>query len=268
MIRSRLIISLIAIGALVFIGVGAFSAAAQGNAYTVQRGDTLDGIAAFYDVQTDCLAKSNNLSKPSEIKPGDVINIDMSCPRYDGWDFVTNPRDAGGGSDLGQGGGAPASTEESPQPGPNDKTYTVQRGDTLDTIGQDNNISVVSLRLANNLSPRDPIFPGDTLILPADAAAYGQYPSLVNPAASPVNQELGQGGGGTAVAGPGDQLYVVQPLDTLDKIGANFDTQVACIAQGNGLTKPSLIYPGLSLVIQSSCPRYDGFDTVVNPRSA
>src|SRR5262245_17871620 len=103
MLRSRLIISLIATASLVFIGVGVFVTAAQGSAYTVQAGDTLDGIAAFYDVQTDCLAKSNNLAKPSEIKPGDVINIDMSCPTYDGFDFVTNPRDEGGGSssDLG-----------------------------------------------------------------------------------------------------------------------------------------------------------------------
>jgi hypothetical protein len=56
-------------------------------------------------------------------------------------------------------------------------------------------------------------------------------------------------------------------LDTLDTIGANFDTQVACIAQGNGLTKPSLIMPGQTIVIQTSCPRYDGFDIVTNPRT-
>jgi LysM repeat protein len=274
MLRSRFITRFVIFTAFVCIIAGAFSAAAQGDSYTVQPRDTLDQIAAFYDVQTQCLAKSNNLDKPSELKVGDVINIDFSCPRYDGWDFVTNPRDdassgAGGGastSDLGQGGGS-AEDSGGPQPGPNDTTYTVERGDTLDTIGQEKNVSVVSLRLANDLTPLDKIFPGDSLIIPADAAAYGQFPAIANPSAAAADQELGQGGGGSAVAGPGDQLYVVQPLDTLDKIGANFDTQVACIAQGNGLDKPSLLMPGQTLVIQTSCPRYDGYDTVENPRT-
>jgi LysM repeat protein len=269
MLRSSFILKLTAVVILVCLSAGAFAAFAQGDSYTVQPRDTLDQIAASYDVQTSCLATSNEIANPNEIKPGDVINIDLSCPPYDGVDFVTNPRDTADSSstsDLGQGGGGAES--ESPQPGPNDESYTVVRNDTLDTIGQRLNISVVSLRLANNLSPSDKIFVGDTLIIPADAAQYGQFPGLVNPAADPDNLELGQGGGGTAVAGPGDQLYVVQPLDTLDKIGANYDTQVACIVEGNGLTAPSLIYPGLTLVIQTSCPVYDGYDTVTNPRSS
>lgn len=270
MLRSSFTLKLTAAVILVCLSAGAFAAFAQGDSYTVQPRDTLDQIAATYDVQTSCLATSNNLERPGELKVGDVINIDLSCPPYDGVDFVANPRDSAESSstsDLGQGGGSSEDTD-SPQPGPNDESYTVVRNDTLDTIGQRLNISVVSLRLANDLSPSDKIFVGDTLIIPADAAQYGQFPGLVNPAADPDNLELGQGGGGTAVAGPGDQLYVVQPLDTLDKIGANYDTQVACIAQGNGLTAPSLIYPGLTLVIQTSCPVYDGYDTVVNPRSS
>jgi len=266
MLRSRYMISLTLVVTVVLMIAGA--AFAQGDSYAVQPRDTLDQIAASFDVQTSCLAASNNLANPNEIRPGDIINIDLSCPRYDGVDFVLNPReDAGGGAAAGLGQGGGAAESDSPQPGPNDETYLVQRGDTLDTIGQDLNVSVVSLRLANALDPIDKIFPGDALIVPEGAPAYGQFPGIVNPAAAPANQELGQGGGGTAVAGPGDQLYVVQPLDTLDEIGANYDTQVACIAQGNGLTAPSLIYPGLTLVIQTSCPVYDGYDTVTNPRS-
>ncbi|MEO8611464.1 MAG: LysM peptidoglycan-binding domain-containing protein [Chloroflexota bacterium] len=271
MLRSRFSTRLIIFAAFTCIIAGAFVAFAQGDSYTVQPRDTLDQIAARYDVQTTCLAKSNDLAKPSELKVGQVINIDLSCPRYDGWDFVTNPRTdsgAGGGattSDLGQGGGGADSS--GPQSGPNDTTYVIKRGDTLDTIGQEKDISIVSLRLANDLTPLDKIFPGDSLIIPADAAAYGQFPAIANPSAAAANQELGQGGG-SAVAGPGDQLYVIQPLDSLDKIGANFDTQVACIAQGNGLTKPSLVMPGQTVVIQASCPRYDGYDTVTNPRTS
>ena len=171
---------MIVIGVLAFAGV--FAAMAQGESYTVQRGDTLDGIAAFYDVQVKCLADSNNLTHPSELKIGQIININFDCPRYDGLDFVTNPRDGSGNASAGQGGGS-TGEKQSVQPGPNDQTYTVKRGDTLDTIGQDLNVSVVSLRVANDIGVRDVIFPGDVLVIPEDAAAYGDYPPLVNPVA-------------------------------------------------------------------------------------
>ena len=92
MLRSRFTTRLIIFAALVCIIAGAYTAFAQGTSYTVQPRDTLDQIAAFYDVQTACLAQSNNLAKPSELKVGDVINIDLSCPRYDGFDVVINPR--------------------------------------------------------------------------------------------------------------------------------------------------------------------------------
>jgi nucleoid-associated protein YgaU len=248
---------------LVTLLVGVYAVGAQDGSYTVQRGDTLDGIAAFYDVQTRCLAESNGLERPGELRIGQVINIDFSCPRYDGLDFVTNPRDGGGAASAGQGGGATAD-DGPPQPGPNDTTYIVERGDTLDTIGQELDVSVVSLQLANNIKAGQRIFPGDTLIIPADAPPYGQFPAIANPNAPLNTQELGQGGGATA--GPNDQAYVVQLQDTLDGIGARFDTQVACIAEANSLDNPRLIFPGQTVVIPASCPRYDGFDTVTNPR--
>jgi LysM repeat protein len=258
------------------------SPAAQGSTYTVKAGDVLDLIAAANDVQVDCLAKANDLKNPGKLTPGQVLIISTDCPRYDGLAFVPNPRaDAG---DLGQGGGGGAKDAppgqgggvEAPQAGPNDKTYTVQRGDVLDTIGQQFNVSVQSLQLANNLTPRSVLMPGVTLIIPADAVPYGQFPSI------PAGTDLGQGGGGgnqgappgqgggveAPQAGPNDKTYIVQPLDTLDKIGANFDTQVECIAKGNNLASPSRIFPGQTMIIPASCPKYDGFDVVTNPRSS
>jgi LysM repeat protein len=150
--------------------------------------------------------------------------------------------------------------EAAPQAGPDDQTYTVVRNDTLDTIAQAFNVSVISLALANNLENPNKIFAGDTLIIPGDAPAYGAYPALTNPTAAAGAQgvtELGQGGGGPQ-PGPGDTTYVVQPRDVLDTIAASVDKQVSCIAEANNLEDPNLLYAGLTLVIPGSCPVYDG----------
>ncbi|MBZ0284592.1 MAG: LysM peptidoglycan-binding domain-containing protein [Anaerolineae bacterium] len=265
---SRLILLIISI--LMF--TLAFSAFAQDDnpsQYTVERGDILDSIAARFDVQTSCLAAANDLGAGNEIKPGQQLVIDYSCPRYDGLDFVTNPReDDSGGSvagsgDLGQGGG-----DSAPEPGPNDTTYTVTRGDTLDTIGQELNISSVAIAVANEIGPRDIIEIGQVLIIPADAPAYGQFPALTVPQnLNSTDQELGQGGGGVS-AGPGDILYIVQPLDILDRIASGNNVQALCLSDANNLTNPSRIFPGQTLVIPSSCPPYDGADIIVDSSDA
>ncbi|MBL8166002.1 MAG: LysM peptidoglycan-binding domain-containing protein [Anaerolineae bacterium] len=261
--RLRLYAGVVGIGLLVLLGV--FAASAQDSvSYVVQSGDILDSIAASFDVQTACLAEGNNLGAGNEIKPGQELVIDFSCPRYDGLDFVTNPREEGQAppaEEDGQGGGGV-------EPGPNDQTYTVERGDTLDTIGQALNISSVAIQFANGLRPGDFLEIGQVLVIPADAPAYGQFPALSNPAdPNAADTELGQGGGGIT-AGAGDQTYVVQPLDVLDLIGAQFDTQALCIAEANALGNPSRIFPGQTLVIPGNCPPYDGEAPVENPRGS
>lgn len=266
---SRLILLVVTI--LVF--TLAFSAFAQDDSpssYTVERGDILDSIAARFDIQTACLAEANELGAGNKIEPGQQLVIDYSCPRYDGVDFVANPRDDAGGAsgseDLGQGGGG--GEDSAPQAGPNDTTYTVERGDTLDTIGQQLNISSVAIAVANDIGPRDILEIGQELIIPADAPAYGQFPALTVPQnLNSGDQELGQGGGGVS-AGPGDTLYVVQPLDILDRIASGNNVQALCLSDANNLANPSRIFPGQTLVIPSSCPPYDGADLVTESTDA
>jgi LysM repeat protein len=226
------------------------------SVYTVQRGDVLDSIAANYDVQTDCLAQSNNLpNKGNQLKIGQTIVIDLSCPRYDGVDFVANPRSGNSQSALGQGGGE---TETAPTPGPNDQAYTAQRGDMLDSIAQQFNVSLQSLMMANNIDPNKKyvLRIGTTLVIPGGAPPYGQFPAT----GAGANGDLGQGGGGVAL-GPGDQSYVMQPRDTLDGIGARLNKDVACIIQANSIKDTRHLQPGTTVIIPATCPNYSGFDT-------
>lgn len=238
---------------------GAASIFAQSaTSHTVVRGDSLDKIGAIYDVQAACLGTANELAPGAILEPGQVLTIDYSCPRYDGVDFVLNPREVNANitESLGQGGGGGAA----------DAGYLVERGDTLDTIGQALNVSVVAIQVANELAPGAIIQPGQSLIIPADAPPYGQFPALTvpNDPASPDNS-LGQGGGSTDLS-EGDTTYVVQPRETLDGIAARFDVATVCLSSENNLANASQIYPGQVLTIKASCERYSGFDVVTNPR--
>ncbi|MDQ7024330.1 MAG: LysM domain-containing protein [Anaerolineae bacterium] len=48
----------------------------------VQPRETVDQIAAFFNVNTDCLLAANNLGNPRHVQPGTVLIIDESCGAY------------------------------------------------------------------------------------------------------------------------------------------------------------------------------------------
>jgi LysM repeat protein len=221
-------------------------AALQGEmTYTVQISDTLDSIGAFYDVKVECIAELNELDNINEIFPGDELILSDSCPRYGGFDFVTNTRpDASAAFGLQS---APAGAG---QGGGGDSIWVVGIGDTLDTIGQELNVSVVAIQQANEIEPSAFLDVGQELVIPADAPAYGLFPALTGAVGD------GQGGGGAA-----GEIYVVQPRDTLDVIAATLDVQVACVAEANELENINEIFPGQALLIPATCPAYDGFST-------
>lgn len=126
------------------------------------------------------------------------------------------------------------------------QTYTLVYGDTLDVIGQRYNVSVVSILIANNLSPNSMLTPGMTIIIPADGVPYGFYPAV-------FGTEGGGGGIGT--------VYVVQPRDIPDLIAAYFDVDLACLLSANNIVRGQIVYPGTALLIPEDCPPYTGFSS-------
>lgn len=217
--------------------------------HTVREGETIDLIAAFYDVSVSCLTDLNGLFANAPLNPGDTLLVSDICPRYDGELPVTNPR------------GAPVVTQEvpipieaTPMPAPTQEivvtaqasaaqTYTVVRGDSLNLIAQRLNISAEAIRLANLLPPGARLSPGMELIIPLDAPAYGQYPAL---------ESVAQGAG---------LSYVIQPGDALDLIAAFFNIELACLAERNEIDNPQRIFPGQSLLLPYDCPPYSGMST-------
>lgn len=200
--------------------------------YTVQQGDILDLIGAFYDVQVACLIEQNGLPRSGVIFAGDQLVISPSCPPYDGASEVVNPR-----SFEGQGGGS-------------EFFIYVRPGDTLDVIGQRLDVSVAAIMAANDLNESSILRSGDTLIIPEGAPPYGFYPPL-------TGLPEGQGGGGD----PNDVIYVLQPRDILDLIAAYFNVDLDCLLEANQITNPNSVQPGLTILIPGNCPAYSGMSS-------
>jgi LysM repeat protein len=119
-------------------------------------------------------------------------------------------------------------------------TYTVQEGDSLFSIAQNNNLGengVLFLLILNPLiDPCDPILRvGDTITVP--------NPGAEMPTATPLPANLARG---TKVT------YLVQSGDNLAAIAAKFNSIVDEILKLNNLDDPNLIGVGQCLIIPAN----------------
>jgi len=101
--------------------------------YVVQRGDTLEAIAARYGVDLDHLQRANRLRNRNRIYVGQSLVV--------------------------------------PGDGQVASAYVVRRGDTLADIAQRHGTTVAALQGANRLANRNRIYPGQELALPGSARA-------------------------------------------------------------------------------------------------
>jgi LysM repeat protein len=233
---------------------GGLISAQDSTSYTIEYGDVLDVIAASYDVSVDCLAETSGIADPNQVRPGDTLVISAACPPYEGLAFVLSPReetDGQGGGGISLSGG--------------DVSYTVRHGDVLDLIAATFDVSVTCIAEESGVADPNRINAGDELTISASCPRYDGEAFVPNPRGDQTIADANQGGGSTAAAS-GDNTYLVQTGDVLDLIAAAFDVSVQCTAEASGLTDPHRILVGDVIVIDLTCPRYDGDAFVPNPR--
>lgn len=213
------------------------------STYIVQVADTLDTIGQRLNVSAQAIQQANNISNPKALAVGQILTIPADAPPYGqtpaGRVLYDAPATAQGAAPA-----IPSLRGFSAQTVTGGQEYVVQLGDTLDTIGQEFDVSVVTLQEVNNLAKGDRIFPGNVLLIPDGAPAYGQFPALG-----------GTGDDFSAQAADGT-LYVVQPGDTLDTIARELNVSADAIALASGLAAPGRLQPGLTLVIPLDAPPY------------
>lgn len=164
------------------------------QSYTIQKGDTLSGIAHKFGVSTKQLANANGISTEHQIQAGRSLKI----PKATGKAASANTRKtytvksgdtligiakrfgtsatqiaaANGFSTerpirAGQSLVIPSSSGKSAKASPATRSYTVKKGDTLIGIAKRFGISAKQLAAANRLSSSRPIYPGQKLVIPS-----------------------------------------------------------------------------------------------------
>ncbi len=161
--------------------------------YTVRRGDNFSAIAQRYDVTVAQLKLWNN-RQSNTIFPGDKLVVYSPA-------FSNSPVNTTGGMT-------------------NVQSYIVRRGDSPYEIAQRYGVGLDALLVANGLSRRSNIYPGDELQIPGGRASS---PSVSN--------------------------YTVRRGDTLGGIAENHGISLRSLLQANGLSSRSVIHPGDQILI-------------------
>ncbi len=160
--------------------------------YTIKPGDTLGAIARLYGTTVQAIVNANNIINPNLIYPGTRIVIPVQ--------------------EMEPPGGPP----------PGEIIYTVQPGDTLNSIARLYQVSVESIVELNNIQDPNLIYPGKKLLMPEEA---------VNPFQNGIIR------------------YIVQQGDTLYRIARRFGTTVAELVTSNNIADPAMIRVGQTLII-------------------
>ena len=137
------------------------AAAAQEEWYSVQPGDTIESIAAQFDISAELIIERNGLAQASPIVVDQILIIPLAEPA------AISP----GASGHSDGGFA-------------EHTHIVQRGETLQAVAQLYGFDWQTLARANNIANPHLIYAGQALIVPASG---GQDAApIVNPTALPT----------------------------------------------------------------------------------
>ena len=183
-------------------------ALARADRYLIQPGDTLGAIASAFGTTVENLASLNAISNPALIRAGRELLISSGSPRPD----VI-------------------------QAGLDGEAYVVRRGDTLSGIAQRHRVQLAHLIRVNGLDPKEPIQPGDRILLRASG------PVTILPASPPRPGEIQK---------PARGVHVVQKGDSLWKIARKYGVSLGHLLTLNGLDPKEPIQPGDRILLRAS----------------
>ena len=113
--------------------------------------------------------------------------------------------------------------------------YHVQEGDTLWDIAQKYDVGVNRLAKWNGMAPRDPLYPGQKLVIWTQAQVSSFNPSnFTHPYQDSTKRRIG---------------YTVRKGDSLARISQKFRVSVSSVKRWNGLDNERYLQPGQRLTL-------------------
>ncbi len=189
----------------------------QWNRHQVVSGDSLIRIAKRYNTGVDVIRQVNGL-RGNSIRAGDTLLIPTALANPEQYTLSAGQRLA---SRQKTGSGVR-------------EVYRVQSGDSFWSIAQAHGVSVRKLAEWNGKARRDPIFPGEELVI-WRAASITDTATLNTPMRSPMVRKLG---------------YRVRSGDSLARIAGKFNITVEDIVGWNQqLQTKKYIHPGDRLTL-------------------
>lgn len=182
--------------------------------YLVVEGDTISGIAGRYGLSTASVLALNGLGWSATIFPGQKLTLNSSNSA------VTAVKPAQSlASEIAR--------------------YTIRSGDTISGVAAAHGLSTDAVLSANGLSTSSVIFPGQTIVLPANGAGASSH-AAPTPVASvePVSTHTA--------------TYTIVSGDTISGVAAGLGVSVQSVLDANGLSPESMIYPGQMLAIPAA----------------
>lgn len=180
--------------------------------YQIQSGDTLSTIAQRHQTTVETIRTANKITG-HHIRKGDYLMIPTSAASSS----IYPANDDGSA--------APVKASQNEQ---SSIQYTVKRGDTFWDIGKAHKVNVRDLAKWNNMSPSDPIFPGQNLTIQQPDSFMGKYGDV------PTTRKV---------------KYKVRSGDSLARIAQKFKVTISDIENWNKISRRNYLQPEQQLVL-------------------
>ena len=202
-------------------------AAAQEEWYSVQAGDTIESIAAQFDISAESIIERNGLAQASPIVVDQILIIPLALG------LAVEP-DAKDDSVAGNA----------------EQTHIVQPGETLQVIAQLYGLSWQTLARANNISNPNLIYAGQALIAPASSRT--NVAPAVAPTIEPtplVQRPLQRSAGQRHY-----RLHIVRPGETIEFVAERYSVALDELLRMNSFKVGTRLYSGDVILIPGSPP--------------